>query len=234
MDLGVLFAIVGALVAGVFSAQLARQWVAKRRHHALAWALALGFYSVGMVAQATGFALGWSPAVYATYWLTGALLSVALLAIGQLHLLDPPRAALWWTFAGLAGVWAVSTMFFSPYDTAVLAEATRTGSIPTGAEVFDRGLAYSILRPITFISSIVVLGGCLWSGIRSRRYGILLIALGVAVSATSTAFQRMGYDELVALVLAAGVSIMYLGFRAAGRPGRPRPVARSAAGSTAT
>lgn len=234
MDLGVLFAIAGALVAGIFSAQLAVQWRAKRRHHALAWALALGCYSVGMVAQAVGFALGWSPVVYATYWLTGALLSVALLAIGQLHLLDPPRAALWWTFAGLAGVWAVGTMVFSPYDTAVLAQATEAGTIPTGADVFERGLAYGILRPITFIGASVVLGGCLWSGIRSRRYGILLIALGVFVSATSTAFQRQGYDDLVALVLAAGVAIMYLGFRAAGRPPKPRTATADASAASAS
>jgi hypothetical protein len=113
-------------------------------------------------------------------------------------------------------------MFISPYDTQVLAEASAAGAIPPGAGVFEEGLAYTILRPITYLGALIVLGGCLWSGIRSRRYGILLIALGVFVSATSTGFQRAGYDELVALVLAVGVSIMYGGFRAAGRAPRPR------------
>jgi hypothetical protein len=233
MDLGVIFAIVGALVAGVFTFQLAQQYAAKRRHHALAWALALGCYAVGMLAQAVGFSAGWSPVTYAVYWLAGALLSVALLAIGQLHLLDPARAALWWTLGGLAVVWAVGTMLVSPYDTQVLAEATAAGSIPTGKDVFEEGLAYSILRPITMIGALVVLGGCLWSGIRSRRYGILLIALGVFVSATSTAFQRQGYDEAVALVLAVGVAIMYLGFRAAGKAPRPRRGAEADATASA-
>jgi hypothetical protein len=231
MDLGVLFAAIGALVAGVFTFQLVQQYRSRRRHHALAWSIALGCYAVGMVAQAVGFAAGWSPVTYAVYWLTGALLSVAFLAVGQLHLLDPPRAALWWTIGGLCAVWAFGTMLVSPYDTAVLAEASAAGSIPTGALVFEEGLAYSILRPITMIGALVVLGGCLWSGIRSRRYGILLIALGVFVSATSTAFQRQGYDELVAVVLAAGVAIMYLGFRAAARAPKPRraDAARAAA-----
>lgn len=233
MDLGVLFAILGALVAAVFCAQLAQQYRTRRRHHALAWSLALGCYATGMVAQAVSFATGWSPVSYAVYWLTGALLSVALLAVGQLHLLDPARAALWWTIGGLAAVWAIGTMFVSPYDTAVLAEATAAGAIPTGALVFEEGLAYAILRPITMIGAVIVLGGSLWSGIRTRRYGILLIALGVFVSATSTAFQRQGLDDLVAVVLATGVTIMYLGFRAAGRAPRPRTTDRAADSATA-
>jgi hypothetical protein len=233
MDLGPIFAGIGALVAGVFAYQLAQQYRARRRHHALAWSFALSCYAVGMVAQAIGFTAGWSAVTYGVYWLTGALLSVALLAVGQLHLLDPARAALWWTLGGLAVVWAVGTMLVSPYDTAVLAEASAAGRIPRGAAVFESGLAYSILRPITYIGFLVVLGGCLWSGIRTRRYGILLIALGVALSATSTGFQRAGYDELVAVVLAAGVSVMFLGFRAAGKAPRPRGADEAASSAAA-
>jgi hypothetical protein len=234
MLLGVAFAVLGALIAGVFSASLTRQYLVKRRDHALAWALALGCYAIGMVALAVGFAAGWSPATYAVYWLTGALLSVALLAIGQLHLLDPPRAALWWTLAFLAVVWAGGTMLVTPYDSEVLARASAAGSIPTGAAVFEGGLAYRILRPITMVGATVVLGGCIWSGIRSRRFGILLIALGVTISATSTAFQRQGLDELVAVVLTAGVAVMYLGFRAAARPPRPRGVTTESAAGAAS
>lgn len=222
MNLGVVFSLLGAGVAGVFAFQLARQYAARRRHHALAWTLALGCYAVGMIALAVGFGLGWDPVTYAVYWLAGALLTVCLLAVGQLHLLDPARAVLWWTLGGLAVVWAVGTMFASPYDAAVLAEASRAGSIPQGREVFEGGLAYGILRPFTYGGALVVLVGSLWSGIRSRRYGILLIAVGVFVSATSTAFLRAGLDELVAVVLAIGVGIMYLGFRAAAKAPRPR------------
>ena len=232
MNLGVLFAAVGAVVAALFAWQLAQQYRSRRRHHALAWTLALSCYSIGMVALVVGFAFGWSAATYAVYWLTGALLSVALLAVGQLHLLDHDRAPLWWTLGGLAAVWALGTMLVSPYSSTALAEASAAGAIPGGADVFEGGLAFSILRPITMVSALIVLGGSLWSGIRTGRWGILLIAVGVAVSASSSAFQRAGYDELVAVALAGGVSIMYAGFRAAGRSPRPRSaVATGAADS---
>lgn len=215
MVLAVGFAVAGALVAGAFSVELARQWRARRRHHALAWSLSLGLYAAGMVALAAGFGLGWSPASFAVYWISGALLNVPLLAVGQLHLLDSKRAALWWTIAGLATVWSVASVALTPVEVGVLAAADAAGGIPAGREAFAGGLAYQVLRPMTILGSLVVVVGSLYSGLRSRRYGILLIALGVAVSGTSSRFLAADLDHLVAVVLAAGVTIMYTGFRAA-------------------
>lgn len=222
MVLAVGFAVLGALVAGVFAAELARQWRARRRHHALAWSLSLALYAVGMVALAAGFGLGWSTASFAVYWISGALLNVPLLAVGQLHLLDSKRAALWWTIAGLAAVWSVAAVALTPVEVGVLAAAEATGTIPGGQEAFAGGLAYQVLRPMTILGSLVVIVGSVYSGVRTRRYGILLIALGVAVSATSSRFLAADLDHLVAVVLAVGVTIMYGGFRAARRKPRER------------
>lgn len=226
MDVGLVFAILGALVAGAFAAQLGRRYAARRRHHALAWTIALGLYALGMIVLAVGLGLGWVPLTFGLYWLAGALLSVAFLAVGQLHLLDPGHAALWWTLGGLATVWAVASVALTPFDPAGLAAADAAGGIPLGREVFGDGLAYRILRPITYAGTVVVLGGSVWSALQTRRFGVLLIALGVFVSATSSGFVRAGYDELVAVVLAAGVAIMYAGARAAGKP--PRQQSRAA------
>lgn len=227
-SLGAVVALAGAAVAGTFALQLSRQFAHRRRHHALAWSVALGLYAAGMVALALGFAAGWHPVTYGLYWLSGALLSVAFLAVGQLHLLDPARFALWWTLGGLAVVWTAASLLLTPFDPQALAAAGAAGTIPAGRDVFDGGLAYTILRPITLGGTLVVLAGCLWSGWRARRVGVLLIALGVFVSATSSTFLRAGLDELVAAVLSAGVVIMYGGFRAASRPPRTgSPAARS-------
>ena len=223
----VVTALVGALVAGAFATQLMQQYALRRRHHALAWTVALGLYAVGMLALATGLAVGWNPLSFGVYWLAGALLAVAFLAVGQLHLLDPRRAALWWTLGGLAVVWSGAALVLTPADASALAAASATGGIPLGADVFGTGgLAFRILTPITMTGTLIVLAGCVWSGLRTRRYGVLLIALGVFVSATSSAFVRAGYDALVPVALALGVAIMYAGFRAAGK--KPRPGSRAA------
>ena len=220
-------ALVGALIAAAFATQLMQQYAARRRHHALAWAVAIGLYALGMVALALGLAAGWSPLAFGVYWLAGALLAVAFLAVGQLQLLDARRAALWWTLGGRAVVWTGSALLLTPSDAAALTAATRAGEIPLGADVFGSdGLAYRILTPITMGGTLVVLLGSVWSGVRTRRFGVLLIALGVFVSATSSSFVRAGYDVLVPVVLTLGVAIMYAGFRAAAK--RPRPSSRAA------
>jgi hypothetical protein len=219
------------LVAGTFGTALARQWLARRRYHALAWALSLYAFAGGTLAIAMGIGLGWNRATFGTYWLLGALLTVPLLAVGQLHLMVPQLSVLWWTLAGLFAVWAVYTLLASPVDTAVLAAADADGGIPAGAEVFGDGALTMALLPVSNWTAIVVVAGSVWSGVRTRRWGVLLIALGVVVAGASFAFVRAGRGELVSVFLALGVTFMYGGFLAAGRPSRraafTRPQARA-------
>lgn len=231
--LAIALALAGAGISGLFALQLARQYVARRRHHALAWSLSLSCYLIGMLALAGGFAFGWTGFTYGLYWLTGALLNVPLLAIGQLHLISPRLAVLWWTFALLFSVWTAGAMLTSSFDPTALELADAAGRIPVGTEVLGASsLAYAVLRPFTIFGTVVVIGGCLWSGIRTRRYGILLIALGVLVSATSSSFLRAGLDAFVAVALTVGVSIMYVGFLAAGKPSkRPKDIVAQPADS---
>lgn len=221
MDLGAVIALAGAAVAGVFTAQLTRQYLTRRRGHALAWALALGLYAVGMVALAGGLGWAWTPLTFGIYWGAGALLNVALLAVGQLLLLDGARAPLWWTLGALATVWTMAALVLSPQDGGALAAASAEATIPAGEAVFgSQALAWTILRPVTFTSFLVVLVGAAWSGVRHRRPGVLLIALGVGVAATSSAFLRAELEMLVPVSLTAGVAIMYAGFRSASKAPR--------------
>ncbi len=224
MMLGVVVSLLGAVVAAVFATQLGRQYLARRRHHALAWTLSLGLYALGMVVLAIGLGLGWTPVTFAVYWGAGALLNVALLGVGQLHLLDRERAALWWTLGGLATVWTVAALVESPPDPAAV--AVPVGDIPAGEEVFGGGLAWQVLTPITMTATLVVVLGSGWSSLRTRRFGLLLIPAGVLVSGSSSAFLRADAVTLVPVVLALGVLLIYLGFRAATKA--PRASSRAA------
>jgi len=210
-------------VAGTFSVQLARQWHRKRRDHALAWAVSLALFGLGTLAIAAGIGLGWNRVTFGLYWFAGALLCVPWLAVGQLHLLAPRLAVLWWTVAGLFTAWAFFGLLSTPVDPAVLAAVDAAGGIPRGADVYgEGGVATALVPPANATSAVVILGS-LWSGLRTRRWGVLLIALGVAVAGASFAFIRAGQGELVSVALAVGVTLMYAGFRAASRaPRRPR------------
>jgi len=222
--LAVVACLAATLVAGAFATSLARQWRARRRHHALAWAVSLYAFAGGTLAVALGVGLGWSTATFGTYWLLGALLTVPFLAVGQLHLMAPQGAAMWWTVAGLFVAWAFFTMLQSPVDSAVLARVNAEGGIPVGAEAYGEGaLAYGLLAFASRLAVVPILGS-IWSGWRTRRWGVLLIGVGAAVAGGSFGVVR-GFDGdaqavVTSLLLAVGVGLMYYGFVAAGRPAR--------------
>jgi hypothetical protein len=223
MDVVAILPALAAVVAATFAVQLGLQYAGRRRAHALAWAMALGLFALASAMVSVGVTIGWSPPVFGTYWIAGALLNVPLLAVGQLMLLDPRRTVLYWTLAGLFAVWAVAFTLLASFDTAVLQAASAAHLIPRGAEVFaapgspeQHAAAYTLARPFSYTFAIVVIGS-VWSAVRLRRWAVLFIALGVTVAAAASAFIRVGQGELFSVFLAAGVAVMYAGFVAASR-----------------
>ena len=216
----ILYPLVAAGIAATFAAQLAGQYRARRRPHALAWSLSLGLFAVAAAAVAVGIGVGWSPSVFGVYWVAGALLNVPLLATGQLLLMDPKRSALWWTLAGICAAWAVLFTLMASFDGAALAEASAARTIPVGREVLGGQMAYALVRPFNYTFAVVV-AGSLWSAVRFRRPAVALVALGVSVVAASSSAARVGQGQVFSVLLAAGVALMYSGFLAAARPRRP-------------
>ncbi|MEE8600506.1 hypothetical protein [Euzebya tangerina] len=209
-----IFPIIAIGVAWLFSAQLAKQWWDRRRAHALAWAGALFLFGLGHVCVLIGITAGWTPPVFGTYWLSGALLNVPLLAIGQLHLLDDRRSVIWWTLAGLAVVWNTAFTIGAEYDTAVLAAST---TVPSGESVIGGSIAYGLLRPMTYTFAIVVIGSA-WSAWTYKKWSLLLIALGTTVAAAGSSVIGSTVDYLFPILSASGVLLMYAGFRAVSVP----------------
>lgn len=210
---------VAALVAAVFAVQLGRQYASRRRPHALAWAMALGLFATAAAMVTVGVWVGWSAAVFGVYWIAGALLNVPLLGVGQLMLLDPRRTVLYWTLAGVFAVWSIAFTLMAPFDGQVLAAASSERVIPLGKEVLGGTTAYTLVGPFNATFLIVVIGS-VWSAVRSRRWAVLLIALGVSVAAAGSSAVGSGRDFLFSVLLASGVSIMYAGFLAAAKPPR--------------
>lgn len=215
-----LVSLVAAAVAGLFASRLLGQWRARRRPHALAWSVSLGLFAVASLAAAIGMGREWTPVVFAVYWFTGGLIVVPFLAAGQLMLMDPRRMLIWWTLAGLFAVWALAALALASFDAGALAAADAAGSIPRGEDVFGEGqLAYGLLRFANYTAAVVVVGTA-WSAFTSRRWQILLIALGVVIAGVSFVFIREGLPVGFSASLAAGVTAMYAGFVAAGKPSK--------------
>lgn len=232
-----LFPLLAAGVAAVFATQLLRRFVTRRRPFEGLWAVALAMFAVASFAMFLGVATGWGPLEYRVYWLLGAVLNVPFLFVGELYLLARRRAVADWALAALmvGTAFAAWKVLAAPVAIAALDKA-----LPLGKQVFgDESAAYRIAQIYAFPAYFLLLGGIVWSAwqmrgqpqLRNRTAGTLSIAVGATIVAIGSGIGA-GFDivPLFSVSLAAGVSVMYAGFRAVTRPpAPPREAAPSAA-----
>lgn len=216
---------IAAAASAAFAAAVLRQYAARRRPHQLAWGIALSMFAVASLALTAGVAAGWTPLSFKVYYLFGAILNVPWLALGTVELLAS-RAVARAYLAGLAAFTVLSVVLVA---LARVAPADLAGRVlPEGKEFLP--VAVRVLAVLgNTVGTLIVVGGAVASGLalRSRRdlrprfEGNLLIALGVLLAAGGGVFAFLASSDKLALGLALGASVMYLGFRRASAPARP-------------
>ena len=219
---------VAAAASAAFAVAVLRQYAARRRPYQLAWGIALSMFAAASLALTAGVAAGWTPLSFKLYYLFGAVLNVPWLALGTVELL-----------AGLAvrRAYLAALAVFTLVSVILVALARVTAAdlagrlLPEGKEFLP--VAVRVLAVVgNSVGTLVVVGGAVASGLamRSRRdlrprfEGTLLIALGVLLAASGGVLAFLASSDKLALGLAVGASVMYLGFRRASTPARP-PVA---------
>jgi len=219
---------VAAAASAAFAVAVLRQYAARRRPYQLAWGIALSMFTVASLALTVGVVAGWTPVSFKLYYLFGAVLNVPWLALGTVELL-----------AGLAvrRAYLAALAVFTLVSVILVALARVTAAdlagrlLPEGKEFLP--VAVRALAVVgNTVGTLVVVGGAVASGLamRSRRdlrprfEGTLLIALGVLLAASGGVLAFLASSDKLALGLAVGASVMYLGFRRASTPARP-PVA---------
>jgi hypothetical protein len=239
------FPLGAALVSTTFAFLLGRQWAERRRPHQLAWTVALAMFAVATLATAQGVRLGWTPGLFRTYYLFGAMINVPFLAAGTVELLAKRRwqAHLFTALVVVAAAYGAVAMASAHLDAAVL-EGVR--GIPEARFVITGGaLTRTLSRYYSYTSFAIVVLGALWSGLRLSRQragsnaahlrrlatGNLLIAAGTFVVAAASIAVRLGRGSEVAMLfsvgLLAGISLMFSGFLRT----RPKPVLAAAGGA---
>jgi hypothetical protein len=219
---------VAAAASAAFAVAVLRQYAARRRPYQLAWGIALSMFTVASLALTAGVVAGWSPVSFKLYYLFGAVLNVPWLALGTVELLAGPPARR----AYLAALAAFTLVSVALVALARVTAADLAGRLlPEGKEFLP--VAVRVLAVVgNTVGTLVVVGGAVASGLamRSRRdlrprfEGTLLIALGVLLAASGGVLAFLASSDKLALGLAVGASVMFLGFRRASAPARP-PVA---------
>ena len=224
------FPLVAAIVAFVFSALLAKQFVDRRRPYAAAWSISLLMYAVASTALFLGVLNGWTPTEYRVYWLFGAVLNVPYLFLGELYLLVRRRV--------VVDIVAVITVFLTAFAVATVMNApihaeALTTDLPLGKDVFGDGTTpYRLAQYLAYPSFILLVAACAWSAwkmrgrpeLRDRFMGTLLIAIGATIVAIGSGVGA-GLDvvPIFSIGLLAGIVVMFWGFLRASRSASPAP-----------
>src|SRR5579859_862108 len=83
------------VISAVFAAVMAQRWAARRQPYQAAWAIGLGMFAVAAAAGLARQIAGVSELDYKVFYLFGAILNVAWLSLGTIHLLAPRRVGTW-------------------------------------------------------------------------------------------------------------------------------------------
>jgi hypothetical protein len=157
---------------------------------------------------------GASELEYRLFYLFGAILNVAWLALGTLYLLAPGRLAA----AAFLAVYALTAV-------AILVTMTAPVDLAAAADTGRGFHAAPLVRVLAGIGSglgsIVLVGGALWSAAAflrrradpRRAVGNLLIAAGVVVAAAGGTAAFTGATGVVEWTNLVGVALMFAGFQ---------------------
>jgi hypothetical protein len=205
-------ALLSVIVSASFAAAMGWRYARRRRPYQLAWTIGLAMFALAALAGLLARSGGATENEYRIFYLFGAILNVAWLALGTLYLLAP-RIARWSLFAVLAlTAAALVAVFASPVD---ISAAVDTG------KGFDRSPIPRVLAGIgSGVGSLILIGGALWSawvffrrGHEGRRaLANVIIAVGVLVAAAGGTAAFTGASGVVEWTNFAGVSLIFIGF----------------------
>jgi hypothetical protein len=207
------------VVSFAFSASLWERWLARRRPHEAAWAVALALFCLGALSLWVGASLGWAPWSFRAFYGFGAIVNVPFLAVGTIELLaGRPAARTAWSVATLGGMFALGVVAAAPMHGTI-----DPNVLPQGSDVF--GVLPRVFAAVASgVGASIVFGGAVWSVARRRGNGRLVagnlvIALGTAILSTSGLLNSvLGEMDAFAVTLAAGVVVLFAGFLVATSP----------------
>jgi hypothetical protein len=214
------FPATAALIAALCTAFVGWDALRHPRPERVIWALAFLVFAVAASCEVIGSVAAWSPALARMYYLTGAMLVVGVLALGELYLLLPGRMpSIAPGLSLLVVAVAVTTVWSAPISLSRL-EAN-------GWHALERGpFLVALAATINAGGTLVLVGGALYSawslkgtrGAGTRPVGCVLIATGTIVVALGGTMTRFGRHEYLYVAMSFGIAIIFSGVLLTRRP----------------
>jgi hypothetical protein len=216
--LPILSTIISAAFAWVI---LGRYRLKRQSYHLLWWGIGIGIYGIGTLIESLVTLLGWQSALFKAWYIAGALLGAAPLAVGVIYLLFGRRAGRIAVVLLCAAVGVTSIfVILSPVRMELVDPKMLSG----------KALAWQSIRRVSpFINSLAALfliGGAIYSAIRFFSYpesrhvsiGNIFIAIGAILPGIGGMGSRMGHTELLYITELIGVILIWIGYKYCQRP----------------
>lgn len=225
----VLFPLLATLISAACAAVIGHDAFRRPRPHKIVWTIAFAVFAVAAGAKTASMIAEWTPLLARTYYLGGAVLVVAYLAIGETYLLagnDKRIAAMAPGAMLLLTALAATVVWNAEIDEARLQAE--------GWEAIDRGSGLGILAALlNSVSTVVLVGGVLYSAWRFRRMGTqrarmigcILIAVGTLIVAAGGTATRFGHEEYYYIPMSIGVATIFAGYLQTRHPDAARDLA---------
>src|SRR3990172_4299586 len=205
--------LISTVVSLAFALTVLDQYFARRKSYQLVWAIGLFMYFIGALAEFWTEGWGLNVLAYRLWYLFGAILVAAYLAMGTIYLLTPRKLAhIIMAILGIISVYAAVTVFTTSVDLSTL-EHLSGKVLPESVRALSRYLSYT--------ATLVLFGGALYSSWVFMRKKIMphrvssniLIAIGVLLPAIGGGIMRViGNFQLLFLFELIGIIIIFLGF----------------------
>ncbi|HEY4320998.1 MAG TPA: hypothetical protein VGM77_07410 [Gemmatimonadales bacterium] len=200
-----------------FAPQLYLRWRDRRpAPHLLWWFIGVLTFAAGTITESWTTLLGWNPAVFRAWYITGALLGGAPLAQGTAYLLLGRRTANMITAVLVTLVVVASIgVVLSPLNLALVQPHRLSGSVLVWAWV-------RYFSPFINVYALLMLvGGALVSAQRyyfdkpdaDKVKGNIAIAIGALLPGIGGTATRFGHVEVLYVTEFLGLVLIYCGFR---------------------
>jgi len=217
VELSLYLPILSTLISAAFAwVILARYRLKRQSYHLLWWGIGIVTYGVGTLIESLVTLFGWQSALFKAWYIAGALLGGAPLAVGTIYLLFGRRAGriavvLLGAAVGVTSIFVI----LSPVRIDLVDPTMLSG----------KALAWQSIRRVSpFINSLAALflvGGAIYSAVRffghpeSRHVSIgnIFIAVGALLPGVGGMGSRMGHTELLYIAEFIGVILIWIGYK---------------------
>jgi hypothetical protein len=222
IELSLYLPILSTLISAAFAwVILARSRLKRQSYHLFWWGIGIGTYGLGTLIESLVTLFGWRSALFKAWYIAGALLGGAPLAVGTIYLLFGRRAGRIAVALLLAAVGVTSIfVILSPVRIDLVDPTILSG----------KALAWQSIRRVSpFINSLAALflvGGAIYSAIsffghpesRHVSIGNIFIAVGALLPGVGGMGSRMGHTELLYIAEFIGVILIWIGYKYCQRP----------------